>query len=59
MIKQEIMVDDYIKSLENNQQRFKSDAHNMYREVVNKIAVSSDDDKILERVCKKEFPVYK
>ena len=53
------MVDDYIKSLENNQQRFKSDAHNMYREVVNKIAVSSDDDKILERVCKKEFPVYK
>ena len=32
-----------------SQQRFKSDHHNMYTEEVNKIALSSNDDKRLQR----------
>ena len=31
-----------------SQQRFKSEAHNVYTEEVNKIALSSNDDKILQ-----------
>ena len=30
-----------------SQQRFKSEAHNVYTEEINKIALSSNDDKIL------------
>ena len=32
----------------NSQQRFKSDHHKVYTEEVNKIALSSDDDKRLQ-----------
>ena len=31
-----------------SQQRFKSDRHNVYAEEINKIALSSNDDKILQ-----------
>ena len=31
-----------------SQQRFKSDHHNVYTEQINKIALSSNDDKILQ-----------
>ena len=48
------MFDNYKDSLLNNkkiiksQQRFKSDHHKVYTEEVNKIALSSNDDKRLE-----------
>ena len=49
-----IMFKDYKDCLFNNkiilksQQRFKSDHHKVYTEEVNKIALSSDDDKRLQ-----------
>ena len=48
------MFENYIDSLFNNkiilksQQRFKSDCHNVYAEEINKIALSSNDDKRLQ-----------
>ena len=54
VIKHELMFKDYTDSLFNNkiilksQQRFKSDHHKVYMEEVNKIALSSNDDKRLQ-----------
>ena len=48
------MVENYIDCLFNDkiilqpQQRFKSDCHNVYAEQINKIALSSNDDKRLQ-----------
>ena len=48
------MFENYIDCLFNNkiilksQQRFKSDHHNVYTEQINKIALSSNDDKRLQ-----------
>ena len=36
------------KAISKSQQRFKSEAHNVYTEEVNKIALSSNDDKRLQ-----------
>ena len=36
------------KAILKSQQRFKSEAHNVYTEEVNKIALSSNDDKRLQ-----------
>ena len=70
------MFENYIDCLLNNkiilqsQQRFKSDYHNVYTEQINKIALSSNDDKRLQtfgkttthpygtnafKVCESEF----
>ena len=52
--KRRFMFENYIDSLFNDktvlklQQRFKSDHHKVYTEDVNKIALSSDDDKRLQ-----------
>ena len=35
-----------------SQQRFKSEAHNVFNEEINKIALSSNDDKSLQAWCK-------
>ena len=54
VIKIELMLDNYKDSLFNNkiilkpQQRFKSDHHKVYTEELNKIALSSNDDKRLQ-----------
>ena len=54
IIKRRIKFEDYKDSLFNNntilrsQLRFKSDLHNVYTEEVNKIAISSNDDKRLQ-----------
>ena len=54
VIKRRLMFENYKDSLFNNktilksQQRFKSDHHKVYTEEVNKIALSSDDDKRLQ-----------
>ena len=54
IIKRRIMFDDYKDSLFKNntilrsQLRFKSDLHIVYTEEVNKIAISSNDDKRLQ-----------
>ena len=54
VIKQELMFENYKDCLFNDkiilksQQRFKSDHHKVYTEEVNKIALSSDDDKRLQ-----------
>ena len=54
VIKRKIKFNDYKDCLLNNeiilksQQRFKSEAHNVYTEEVNKIALSSNDDKRLQ-----------
>ena len=54
VIKQRLKFSDYKDCLLNNkiilksQQRFKSEAHNVYTEEVNKIALSSNDDKRLQ-----------
>ena len=54
VIKQELMFQNYKDCLFNgeailkSQQRFKSDHHKVYTEEVNKIALSSDDDKRLQ-----------
>ena len=37
-----------IKSYQSSQQRFKSDHHNAYTEQINKIALSSNNDKRLQ-----------
>ena len=56
VIKQRLKFSDYKDCLLNNkiilksQQRFKSEAHNVYTEEVNKIALSSNDDKRLQRL---------
>ena len=52
--KREIMFENYTDSLFNNnkilrsQLRFKSDHHNVYTEEINKMVLSSNDDKILQ-----------
>ena len=54
VIKQELMFENYKDCLFNDkiilksQQRFKSDHHNVYTEEINKIALSSNDDKRLQ-----------
>ena len=54
VIKRRLMFENYKDSLFNNktilksQLRFKSDHHNVYTEEVNKIALSSNDDKRLQ-----------
>ena len=54
VIKRRLMFENYKGSLLNNktilksQQRFKSNHHDVYTEEVNKIALNSNDDKILE-----------
>ena len=54
IIKRELMFENYKDCLFNgeiilkSQQRFKSDHHKVYTEEVNKIALSSDDDKRLQ-----------
>ena len=54
VIKRRLKFNDYKDCLLNNeiilksQQRFKSEAHNVYTEEINKIALSSNDDKRLE-----------
>ena len=54
MCRKILKFDDYKDCLLNNeiilksQQRFKSEAHNVYTEEVNKIALSSNDDKRLQ-----------
>ena len=76
VIKSELMFENYKDSLFNDkiilksQQRFKSDHHKVYTEEVNKIALSSNDDKRLQtfdkvttypygtnafKVCESEF----
>ena len=52
--KRGLMLKNYIDCLFNDkiilklQQRFKSDCHNVYTEQINKIALSSNDDKRLQ-----------
>ena len=54
VIKRELMFENYTYCLRNNkiilksQQRFKSDHHKEYTEEVNKITLSSNDDKRLQ-----------
>ena len=54
VIKRELMFKNYTDCLLNNktilksQQIFKSDCHNVYSEQINKIALSSNDDKRLQ-----------
>ena len=54
VIKREILFNNYLDSLFKNkvlyrsQQRFRSDHHNVYTEEVNKIALSSNDDKRIQ-----------
>ena len=54
VIKRGLMLENYKDCLFNNetilksQQRFKSDYHNVYTKQINKIALSSNDDKRLE-----------
>ena len=58
VIKRMLKFNDYNDCLLNDeiklksQQRFKSEAHNVYTEEINKIALSSDDNKRLRKVCK-------
>ena len=65
VIKRELMFENYKDSLFNNkiilksQQRFKSDHHKVYTEEVNKIALSSNDDKRLESFDKYETNAFK
>ena len=54
VIKNDLMLQDYKNSLFNDeviresQVRFKSDCHDVYTEKINKIAVSSNDDKRIQ-----------
>ena len=54
VIKRRLMFENYTDCLFNDktilksQQRFKSDCHNVYTEQINKIALSSNDDKRLQ-----------
>ena len=58
VIKREILFNNYIDSLFKNkvlyisQQRFRSDHHKVYTEEVNKIALSSNDDKRIQKIDK-------
>ena len=58
MIKRVIKFNDYKdcllneKVVLNSQQRFKSEGHNVYTENVNKIALSSNDDKDYQLLIK-------
>ena len=53
MIEKEIIFNNYIECLKEKkkilkkQQRFKSDAHNVHTEEINKVALSFEDDKRL------------
>ena len=44
------------KKILKSEQRFKSDYHNVYTEQINKIALSSDDDKRLQIFDKVTYP---
>ena len=54
VIKRELIIENYKDCLFNDkiilksEQRFKSDHHNIYAEEINKIALSSNDDKRLQ-----------
>ena len=54
VIKKNLKLEDYKRSIFNNediiisQLRFKSDHHNVYTEEINKVAISSNDDKRLQ-----------
>ena len=54
VVKRRLMFENYIDCFLNNkiilqwQQRFKSDLHHVYTEKINKIALSSNDDKRLQ-----------
>ena len=54
VVKRDILFNDYLDSLFKNkvlyrsQQRFRSDNHKVYTEEVNKIALSSNDDKRIQ-----------
>ena len=56
VMKRELMFENYKHCQSNDdlilksQQRFKSDHHNVYTEQINKIALSSNDDKRLQTV---------
>ena len=58
VVKREILFNNYLDSLFKNkvlyrsQQRFRSDHHKVYREEVNKIALSSNDDKRIQKFDK-------
>ena len=64
VIKSKTMFENYTDCLLNDkiilksQQRFKSDHHKVYTEEVNKIALSSDDDKKLQTFDKIETYPY-
>ena len=64
VIKRELMFENYKDCLFNgevilkSQQRFKSDHHKVYTEEVNKIALSSDDDKRLQTFDRIEIYPY-
>ena len=64
IIKRRLMFENYKDSLFNNktilksQLRFKSDHHNVYTEEVNKIALNSNDDKILQTFDKVKTQPY-
>ena len=58
VIKRKIKFTDYKNCLQNDniilrpQQRFESELHNVYTEKINKIALSSNDDKRLQTLDK-------
>ena len=59
LTKRKLMFENYIDCLFNNkmilksqQERFKSDHHNVYTKQINKIALSSNDDERLQRFDK-------
>ena len=58
LIKRRLVFKNYIDCLFNDeiiltsQQRFKSDCHNVYTEQINKIALSSNNDKRLQKFDK-------
>ena len=64
VIKRSLMFENYKDSLFNNktilksQQRLKSDHHKVYKEEVNKIALSSNDDKRIQTFDKIETYPY-
>ena len=62
VVKREILFNNYLDSLFKNkilyrsQQRFRSDHHKVYTEEVNKIALSSNDDKRIQTFDKVTYP---
>ena len=64
VIKRRLMVKNYKDCLFNDktilksQQRFKSDCHNVYTEQINKVALSSNDDKRLQTFDKTATYAY-